>query len=271
MKKLLLVFDGDHYPSAPLDLMLHFKPDFVTAAFLSPLDYSALWANPLIPGSTVSYVVMTDEVDRRTQKMVKNMQSFAELCSTNDQLFRVHDDSQGNIFEQISKESRFADLMVICSDSFYEQFGEQPNDYLKEVLHDSECPILLIPEKFILPLSNLLFYDGSSSSVFAMKQFAYLLPDLAMNPTTLISASSEKEMPDSELLLEWALRYFPGLDLTFLRKKPDARGYALNHGYPSPIVVLGAFGRNDLSVLFRKSFSNEFIRNNKSAVFISHQ
>jgi hypothetical protein len=161
--------------------------------------------------------------------------------------------------------------MVICSDSFYEQFGDQPNDYLKEVLHDSECPVILIPEKFSIPLSNLLFYDGSSASVFAMKQFSYLLPVLAANPTTVISAIPGGEMPEKELLLEWALRYFPDLDLTMLRKKPDARGYALDHGYPSPIVVMGAFGRNDLSVLFRKSFSNELIRHNKSAIFISHQ
>ena len=47
---------------------------------------------------------------------------------------------------------------------------------------------MLIPEDYKEPGTELLTYDGSESSVFRIKQFAYILPELAGNETILLSA-----------------------------------------------------------------------------------
>ena len=61
---------------------------------------------------------------------------------------------------------------------FYENIGIHSSyDYLKDVLHDVACPVLLVPEKFDFPESVILAYDGSEESVYAIKQFAYLFPE----------------------------------------------------------------------------------------------
>ena len=54
--------------------------------------------------------------------------------------------------------------------------AEESDEYLKDALHASECPVLVVPEKFDFPESNILAFDGSESSVYAIKQFVYMFP-----------------------------------------------------------------------------------------------
>ncbi|RYG40522.1 MAG: hypothetical protein EOO01_27150, partial [Chitinophagaceae bacterium] len=189
MKKILLVFDSHHYPQSLLDFVVNLhqlKPLSVTAVFLSPMDFSALWAFPIVPGSAGPYIAGQDDVALDEKKMHDHIQRFEATCVKNDITFRVHNDTSGLVFEEIKKESRFADLMLISSEHFYNVFGDQPNEYMKEVLHTSECAVLLLPDSFVFPKRLLLAYDGSASAVFAIKQFAYLLPELSNLDTTLV-------------------------------------------------------------------------------------
>jgi len=61
----------------------------------------------------------------------------------------------------------------------------------------SECPMMLIPEKVSLSEDIILMYDGTAASVHAVKQFAYVFPELVnifsvMGLSSAISPASEK-------------------------------------------------------------------------------
>ena len=81
--------------------------------------------------------------------------------------------------------------------------------------HTSECPVLLVPENFLEPYSVLLSYDGKASSVFAIKQFAYLLGDkLALN--ALLFHGAGEELPEKKRINELSSRHFNPLSIEHL-------------------------------------------------------
>ncbi|WP_147320080.1 hypothetical protein [Chitinophaga silvisoli] len=171
-------------------------------------------------------------------------------------------------------ESRFTDVLIVGMQKFYEhlRLGE-PNEHLRDLLHDSECPIVVTPEKFAYPENVILAYDGSRSSVYAIRMFSYIFPDLCQCPATLVYAASGKqsEMPEQVCIQELASRHFSQLTSLLLQVKrvDDLHGWLQN--ISKPILVTGAFGRSGLSNLFKKSFSTNYISDYRYPVFIAHQ
>ena len=55
MKKIILVFESIHYNNESFDFieaLRKIEEVFVTAVFLSPVDYTSVWAFPILPGSS---------------------------------------------------------------------------------------------------------------------------------------------------------------------------------------------------------------------------
>ena len=129
-----------------------------------------------------------------------------------------------------------------------------------------------MPEEFNFPAHIILAYDGSSSSVFAIKQFAQLFPELCNRKTILVYAGDEKHtIPDQVLIEELAARHFRDLTITKINtddKKEIHNWFYLNR---NSIVVSGSFGRSGISELFRRSFMMELIKEYRTPVFIAHR
>jgi hypothetical protein len=162
--------------------------------------------------------------------------------------------------------------MIISSEHFYKQFGDQPNEYLREILRNSECSVLLLPDKCKFPQKIILSYDGSESSAFAIKQFAYLFPYLSKRKTTLVFAHENvKEEPDRDLIRELVIRHYPDLDIQLIQveSKDDLTQWLNNQ--QDALIVSGSFGRSALSQLFKKSFLHNLIKEQKLPLFISHK
>lgn len=107
--------------------------------------------------------------------IIKNMRYFESKCQRAGLEYRSHWDTDLFVLQELQTESKFSDLMILSIELFYENMGkEQPNDYLRKTLRQSECPVLLVPEKFKLPNKLMLVYDGKADGVFAIKQFTYL-------------------------------------------------------------------------------------------------
>jgi hypothetical protein len=206
MKKILLAFDGSHYSEGALAFAkrLHEKsPVFLAGLFLPQIDYSALWSYSG-GGKTGSLFIPLLE-DDDSIAVQANIMRFEKFCEENKIEYTTHKDFLGFALPELKKESRFADLVILSSEKFFEQAGSDgPNDYLKETLFDVECPVVVIPEKFDFPEINILAYDGKESSVYAIKQFAYLFPELAGNETMLLYVNSgeNKDMPHQNEISE---------------------------------------------------------------------
>lgn len=275
MKKILLVYDGNMYVPELLDFALklnRYSPVSVTGVFLSPMDFSALWSFPVVPGTSATYVNGPEEMQLQDGLMEKAVKDFENRCNMEGVLYKVRTNTDGLVFEAIQKESRFADLMIIGSEHFYKQFGEQPNEYLREILRTSECAVLLLPDNYKFPERIMLAYDGSESSAFAIKQFAYLFPELRKKKTLLVYADEQvKDEPDRELIRELVIRHYPDMSVLLIQTEGREGLAQWFNNQEDALIVAGSFGRSALSQLFKKSFLTQLIQEQKLPLFISHK
>jgi hypothetical protein len=186
----------------------------------------------------------------------------------------VHKDFLGFALPELKKETRFADLVILGSESFYENLGTgKTNVYLNDALHGPECPVVIVPEQFEFPQSNILAYDGSESSVFAIKLFSYIFPEFAKYKTLLVYSDEdeERELPHIQNIEELVARHFPELSLMKLEVNPKKNFSTWIAEKKDAILVSGAFGRSTLSQLFKKSFVSGVIKDHKLPVFTTHR
>ena len=131
----------------------------------------------------------------------------------------------------------------------------------------------MVPEKFDFPESIILAYDGSKESVYAIKQFAYLFPELTGAQTLLVYANDEpdKDFPEKAQIEELAARHYP--DLTFFKLDVDPGKYfgVWLSEKKSALLVSGSYGHAGPSHLFKKSFVKEVITDHQLPVFIAHR
>jgi len=275
MKKILLAFDGKNFSKGALDFaktLNEKNPVLVIGAFLPQVNYADLPSNS--GGGMVGLLTIPVPGGENSEVMQKGIEDFESYCTRNHLEYRVHKDFYDFAVPELQKETRFADLLVLSSETFYGNIDTiEPNIYLKEVLDHLECPVVIVPENFDFPANNILAYDGSESSVYAIKQFAYLFPELCDNTTILVYAreKSGEEFPEEINIEELAARHFS--DLTLLRLEADPRKYfsswLMEHN--KAILISGAFGRSEISRLFRKSFVSDIISDHRLPVFIAHK
>lgn len=274
MKKIIIALDGQHFPHGAFEFVktINNKSSILLAGvFLSPVDYSKVLAFTGMEG-----VAMMPEWLMRGEDDVlvsKNIEIFENACIAEGIEYRVHKDTDMMAISSLIEETRFADVLLVSSDLFYENVQkEQPNFYLEEVLKKAECPVMLVPENYKETSQNILTYDGSESSVFAIKQFAYLFPELVMNETMLLSATgNEEQMPEYSMIAELVSRHYPNLKIMPLplASRADFANWIRNQ--QPAYVVMGAFSRSLFSELFKKSFANRLIHEIKMPIFISHK
>lgn len=274
MKKVIISLDGQHFPKGAFEFVKNINLEnkiLLAGVFLSPIDYSKLLAYTGLEGITIMPEWLVKNED--DVLVNKNISLFKEACIAEGIEFRIHKDTDLMAISSLIEETRFADALIISSDLFYANISkQQPNFYLEEVLKRAECPVMLIPENYEEPEQVVLAYDGNESSVFAIKQFAYLFPELAKKETILLSiVQHEDEMPEYSLVTELVASHYPDLKIEtlHLKQKKDFAVWLSNK--PNSVVVMGAFARSALSQLFKKSFANDVIHDIKMPIFISHK
>ena len=273
MKKILIAFDGTNFSKGAFEFVRQMNeqsPVFVAGLFLPQVDYANLWSYAEGIGDNIFIPLVEEETALAIEK---NIDTFKSLCQKNNIEYAVHKDFYDLAIPEIKKETRFADLLVIGSQSFYENFGiNEPNESLKDALHRSECPVIIVPENFQSPSTNIIAYDGSDNCTYAIKEFTYLFPNWCKNETLLAYAekSEDSVIPDQEYIEELAGRHFSNLTIAKLQIAPKKFFSTWVEERGPSILVSGAFSRSGFSQTFRKSFITEVIRDHKIPVFIAH-
>lgn len=277
MKKIIIALDGEHFPQGAFNFATHINrmQDMLLAGvFLNPVDYSRLmaYAASAEGGIVVPEWMMKSEDEELVNK---NIVRFEEACNKEGIHYRVHKDTSTAALSSLLEETRFADALLISSELFYQNIGRaQPNFYLEEVLKTSECPVMLIPEKFETPAQTILCYDGSESAVFAMKQFAAVFPELCQLETFALSANdgdADEVLPEYSMVTEWLGCHFTNLQVQNVPMvKKDFFTQWLSY-QPLSYVVMGGYSRSAFSTFFRKSISADVVKKIKFPIFISHK
>lgn len=274
MKKIILIFDGENFSNSAFDFasrLNEIQPILLTGVFLPAEGYKNIIQ--YYGGMEGAIYVDTTDHEYDAQVMSKNIDAFKALCIKNGIEYRIHSDTKEPILDALSRESRYADLLVLSSELFYSNLDKKSQlETIEETVHETECPVILLPEDYKFPNSNVLAYDGSESSVFAIKQFAYLFPELAAQNTIVVHASEEHTtMPDFDYIKELLSRHFSNLE--FLKLDVDPKEYFKTWfvNTKDPILVAGSYGRSSFSEVFKRSFANEIVNEHKFPVFIAHK
>ena len=202
----------------------------------------------------------------------QNIRLFREVCDSKGVSCSVHRD-KGVPATEIIAESRFADLLIADTDlSFKEKQEKAPSAFLKEVLAKRECPVVIAPSDFY-GIDEILFaYDGNASSLFAIKQFTYLFPELDGKKITVMEVGEKGDLPVTEKkkIRELLQMHYSNIGFQLLQGKASDELFAYLMGKKNVLVVMGAFGRNMLSAFFRPSTAELLVQTIDLPIFIAH-
>jgi hypothetical protein len=273
MKKIVIPFEGLHFHGELLDLVKALNDKgkiFLTATFIPDADYAQLWP----PRAGVEAQIYLAPPQNEEKLIAMHARRVRRFCDTHSIGYRVQEDTSDFALSVVRKETRFADLLMLSARHFFETAGEkQPNAYMQQLLHGSECPVLLLPDEPRLPGEVVLAYDGTRESVNAVRQFAYLFPEFNRLPTTLVyvDAKDKGAIPEQDLIRELGNVHFRNFRILRLNKSTEKFYDTWIGMMSSPWLVAGAFGRSDVSRIFAHSFVDRMSREHKAPVFLGHK
>ncbi len=275
MKKILIAFDGNHFSEGAFDFARQLNkrnPILLTGVFLPQIEYAEYWNYASGDISGMAFMPTLREVNTEVAK--ENITRFEALCEKYQIDYRVHVEKEGFTLQELKQESVFADLLILGSERFYENMGVTGiNDFLKDALHMVQCPVVIVPENYSFPVTNILAYDGSEASVYALKQFAYVLPEFSENNTVLVHVSQHKEerIPEQGKIEELAECHFQELTIQQLHTDKAGNFQSWLKEKSNALLVSGSFGRSEISTWFHKSFITEVVKDHRLPIFVAHK
>lgn len=136
-------------------------------------------------------------------------------------------------------------MIVDAETSFNEKFEGTPTVFVKDVLKDTECPVIIAPESFE-GIDEIVFaYDRDKSSVFAIKQFTYLFPELGEKRTIILQVDKEGFWADEDKynFKEWLQDHYNTIGFETLKGGAQDRLFDYLFKKKNVFVVMGAYGR----------------------------
>ena len=277
MKKILVVFSGPKFLFHVLEQAVSLaKQDgsLLVGVFLRPPTPSEIIYPFINEASLVSNAFYLEEAGSDDVALIKaQVALFSEACHANKVRFATHSEG-GTPVHELLKESVFADLIVI--DAKADLYGATPSlltTSLREFLADSHCPVLVVHEKAQPVENTILTYDGSASSMHAIKMYSYLFASLLHKPAYLVCVDEghHSDLPNAAKINSWLGQHFTNLQTDVLTgdTKNVLSAYINKHEHNS-IVVMGAYGRSAVSRMFRQSLANYIISQTTIPLFITH-
>ncbi len=272
MEKILVAFNETRFSNGAFEFARQLnkrQPALLTGVFLPEPSYQYIRK---FEEETAG--IYKDFIEKEEEIAADNIEQFRSLCKKSGIDFRIHHGFLKSIIQELKRETKFADLLIISSEKFYDALGiNDPDISLEDALHTAQCPVIVVPELYQFPEKNILLYDGSESSVYAIKQFAYLLPELCSNETILVFLNEEENatIPDEDEIKELAAQHYTNLEILKLKMEPEKYFSTWVNEHKNAIIISGSYGRSVLSLLLKKSFVTDLIVEHKLPVFIAHK
>ena len=271
MKKILLLLDVLHSPAAILSSIVRLAKEddsFIQVLFLHRAHFQADLAYPL--SADIPMLEANEKADH--QLLEDNLQLVRDAFQVAGLPFRISDEE--TLLDELLDNTAFSDLILADARMNLPDFLYAPlNISMKDLLTDAHCPLLLLRENSQPTERVVLAYDGHYSSIYAIKQFSYLFPELRAVPTFLLEISSrEGKLDHQDYLKDWLPRHFENVVVEVLPGKASEILPAFINRQTGPtMVVMGAYGRTAVSRLFRQSLANAVIEKTASSLFITHE
>jgi len=276
MKKIIAAFDGLNYSKSTeiyAIQMAKVANAHLVGIFLDDFTYHSYTLKEANYQEILQRKLEGDEKDRLSRIICAKR--FEKACQEAKLTYAIHHDKSLAV-QELLHESIYSDLIVIDKkESFDQQQDETPAGFIRFLLANSECPVLVVPAEYKIIEKISLLYDGSPSSVYAIKMFSYLVPDMKKLPIEIITVKEEglnRHLPDHDLMKEFMKRHFTGTVYKLLQGEAETEivRYMKNRKQ-NELLVLGAYHRNMLSRWFKTSMADRLMRQLKTPLFIAHR
>ena len=277
MKKFIVAFDGLRFSESVRDyavMLARQSGAHLVGVFLEDFTLHGYKIYDLITkdGYNEGRQRQLEEKDRVKRNLA--VESFETACQQAGLNYSVHHDRSVAI-QELVHESIYADLLLIDNRETLTGYTEKiPTDFIRDLLTQTHCPVLIVPHHF-KPISKLvLLYDGEASSVHAIKMFSYTLASLKQEPAEVVTIrdlNDSLHVPDNRLIKEFLKRHFPKAVYTVLKGKAESTTIDfLRTQTGNPLIVLGAYGRGTVSRWLNPSMADALMKNLKFPLFIAH-
>jgi len=278
MKKFLAVFDGYKMSTSTLEYAIQLTK-------LADAHLVGIFLDEFIYHTYSVYDVMTTYKDyekelkklnaKDEEKRHKAALEFQRVCEKEGVRFSIHKNKNIAI-QELKHESMFADLIIISESETFTKYKESlPTRFIKDLLGDVQCPVLVVPDAFKSIDKIILLYDGAPAGLHAIKMFSYILGNPQNLPVGVFTVKEKKKeslhLPDNKLMREFIKRHFPKATFSVAKGDPEReishylRGHAENE-----LVVLGAYQRSELSRWFKISMADLLMKELNMPLFIAH-
>jgi len=277
MNKFIAALDGLHLSESNCDYAVALAKSenaHLTGVFLDDKTYTSYKIYELVVEEGVSEhklrKLKRDDYELRRAAAMK----FEERCQQSKLYYNIHHDNQIAI-QELLHESEYADMMIVNKNEKFVHHEEKfPSRFIKDILSNALCPVLLTPDSYVKTEKVIFLFDGQPSSVYALKMFNYLLSsfqDLPVEILTVKKVEDNLHLPENKLLKELVKRHYHNAIYTVLRGIPEEE--IINHLKAEKknfITVMGAYRRSMVSRWFQSSMADALVKNFNMPVFIAH-
>jgi len=205
-------------------------------------------------------------------RIEKEISLFRDTCDNRSLRYTIMQ-REGDPVREISRETRFSDLLIMDAFSSCKNSDLQiPTNFVKDVLQETECPVIIAPPAFEKIDEIIFTYNGSRSSVFAMKQFAYLFPELNEKRLIIVQANEKGIWDENEKtsLKDLFRNHFSSIGFEILSNAQEDELFGFLLVRKNAFIVMGAYGRAAISRFFKRSYADRLIRTMTQPLFIAH-
>ena len=217
-----------------------------------------------------------DEVLKDAADVARNIRSFQDGCMKREVNSVVHHYTQ-DVFKSVIHETRYADLMILDPAVNLGSEDTIPSDFAISLLRSSECPVVIAPEDEAQIDEIVFAFDGSKSSVFAIKQFCNFMPQFTNRKITVVHINKvtpgESHNTERALFNEWLAMHFS--EVAFVELSGDPQDELFKYFMEqkernNKMFVTGAYGRSFISSLLKPSAADLVLKAFDFPVFITH-
>ncbi len=277
MKKIIAAFDGLKYSISTRDYAIDLAKKtnaHLVGVFMEDLTYTSYKIYELITSDGISPAKLKKLEQYDKDKRMAAVRDFEKKCRESGIEYSIHRDRKIAIHE-LKHEAIYADLLVIDSNETLTHYTEKlPTRFIRDLLVDAQCPVLLVPAQYKPVQKIILLYDGAPSSVYAIRLSSYMLPGLKQLTTEVLSVKpvhSTLKLPDDTLMKEFIKTRFPAAKFIIMKGQPEEKikkYLQAQHGHA--LVVLGAYSRGNVSRWFKESMADVLMKDTKLPLFVAH-
>lgn len=259
------------------ELFINWKNNLYVGLLVKDLSYETKISGYLEKVCFADYNPFEDDLllSEEDQKKAELIANFIKPSKMLGLKYEIHHDFRMTAYE-VAKQSMYSDLLIVSYQIFYNTIKQRSeNSLLYNVLKESKCPVLILPEN-IQGIDNIIFtYDGKESSVFAIKAFANLFSEATKDKITSILTvmpSLDEEIKNEKFLLDLVKQHFNNVGVQLLEgTNIPYEIIRFAESVENPLVIMGAYGRSAISNLLIPSVAKDIIERRRLPLFIAHR